>query len=275
MSDEKRISGEKQAKFDSLKERWLEYDWQLIRGEPEHPYMHQALEEKLVEEVAAGRRKPTLRFWNWGGNAVVLGRFQSVRNEVDPEGAKKHDITITRRMTGGGAMFVEPPNTITYSIYAPEALVAGLSFVDSYAFLDQWVLEALQTLGVDAFYVPINDISSSGGKIGGAAQTRRNGVVLHHATMAYDMNPAKMLEVLRIGKEKLSDKGTTSAARRVEPLRVQTQLPKEEIIDRFVEVFAQRHGGLTESALTEAEYSAAQELVTSKFGHDEWIYLLP
>jgi len=136
-------------------------------------------------------------------------------------------------------------------------------------------MKVLKLLGVDAFYVPINDISSGGGKIGGAAQTRRNGVVLHHATMAYDMNPAKMLEVLRIGKEKLSDKGTTSAARRVEPLRVQTQLPKEAIIDRYAEVFAERHGGLTESALTEEEYSAAQELVKTKFGHDDWIYLLP
>src|SRR5690606_26193841 len=119
------------------------------------------------------------------------------------------------RITGGGAMFIEPGNTITYSIYAPEALVAGLTAVESYAFLDDWVLQALATLGVQAWYQPINDITSADGKIGGAAQMRRRGAVLHHVTMSYDIDTTKMLEVLRIGREKLSDKGTTSAAKRV------------------------------------------------------------
>ncbi|WP_028029671.1 lipoyl protein ligase domain-containing protein [Gemmobacter nectariphilus] len=52
------------------------------------------------------------------------------------------------------------------------------------------------------------------GKIGGAAQKRLagNSTVLHHVTMAYDMDADKMLRVLRIGREKLSDKGTTSTA---------------------------------------------------------------
>jgi lipoate-protein ligase A len=38
---------------------------------------------------------------------VVLGRFQSVRNEVDEEAAREHGIRVVRRMTGGGAMFVK------------------------------------------------------------------------------------------------------------------------------------------------------------------------
>jgi lipoate-protein ligase A len=32
------------------------------------------------------------------------------------------------------------------------------------------VIEALRSLGIDAWYEPINDITSSDGKIGGAAQ---------------------------------------------------------------------------------------------------------
>jgi lipoate---protein ligase len=171
-------------------------------------------------------------------------------------------------------MFIEPGNTITYSIYASQALVAGLSFVESYAFLDAWVVDALQSLGVNAWYQPINDITSSGGKIGGAAQTRRAGAVLHHVTMAYDIDSAKMLEVLRIGREKLSDKGRTSAAKRVDPVRAQTGVSRTAVIDRMVETFQQEHG-LTPSALTPAELSAAEELMASKFATDEWLYILP
>ncbi|GAA3501252.1 hypothetical protein GCM10019016_083590 [Streptomyces prasinosporus] len=61
--------------------------------------------------------------------------------------------------------------------------------------------------------------------------------MLHHVTMAYDIDADKMLEVLRIGKEKLSDKGTKSAKKRVDPLRRQTGLPREAVIGRMVDSF--------------------------------------
>ena len=71
--------------------------------------------------------------------------------------------------------------------------------------------------------MPLNDIASPAGKIAGAAQKRlAGGAVLHHVTMAYDIDADKMLEVLRIGREKMSDKGIKSANKRVDPLRSQT-----------------------------------------------------
>ena len=258
---------------EELRQRWLEHDWQLIREGPRPPEMHMALDEVLTYEVGRGARPATLRIWEWTQNAVILGRFQSVRNEVDPDGAAKHGVKVVRRITGGGAMFTEPQNAITYSLYAPESLVKGLSFVDSYAFMDDWVLEALRSMGVEAVYKPINDISSAQGKIGGAAQTRRGGAVLHHVMAAYDMNPATMLEVLRIGREKLSDKGSTSANKRVTPLREQTQMPRSAVLDRLVETFDRRYG-LTEGAITAAELEAAERLARDKFLSDDWLYLL-
>ena len=74
---------------------------------------------------------------------MVIGSFQSLRNEVNAGQARRLGITVVRRISGGGAMFIEPGNTITYALYAPESLVAGLSFADSYAFLDDWVIAAL------------------------------------------------------------------------------------------------------------------------------------
>ena len=112
-------------------------------------------------------------------------------------------------------------------------MVAGTA--ESYRFFDAWVVDALREL-IDAWYAPLNDISSAAGKIGGAAQARRGGAVLHHTTMAYKMNLPLMLEVLRVGKEKLSDKGVTSADKRVAPLRQQTNLPRVAIIEHMVAV---------------------------------------
>src|SRR5919205_472974 len=63
--------------------------------------LNMALDEVLTERVGAGTRPPTLRVWGWSGRCVVLGRFQSVRNEVDEEAAARHGVEIVRRISGG------------------------------------------------------------------------------------------------------------------------------------------------------------------------------
>src|SRR3954447_1359636 len=254
---------------------WRDYDWELVHAPAVPPALHIALDQVLTEEVGAGRWKPTLRFWEWDRSAIVIGSFQSLRNEVDLENAERYRVEVVRRISGGGAMFMEAGTAVTYSVYAPGDLVRGMSFAESYAYLDEWVITALRSLGIDAFYQPLNDITSPKGKIGGAAQKRLGGgAVLHHVTMSYDMDGENMVQVLRIGREKLSDKGTTSAAKRVDPLRSQTGLSRADIIDRMKQTFAERTGA-TPGGLTEQELQAARDLVETKFSTEEWLYRVP
>lgn len=254
---------------------WRDFDWEIVHEKAVSPRMNLALDEVLTSRVGEGRRRPTLRIWEWEESAVVIGSFQSYRNEVDTEGAAKHGFDVVRRISGGGAMLMAAGQIITYSLYVPASLVQGLTFADSYAFLDDWVLQALRSVGVDATYQPLNDIASPTGKIGGAAQKRlANGGVLHHATISYDIDGQVMTEVLRIGKEKLSDKGTASAAKRVDPLRTQTGLSRAEIIESFKGTFR----ALTDAedgTITADEYTDAEALVESKFGVDSWLQRVP
>ena len=254
---------------------WTDYEWNLIHGEAYPPVVQMALDQVLSEEVGAGRRGPTLRIWEWNQPGVVLGSFQSVQNEVDLENAEKYGFQVVRRVSGGGAMFMEAGSVITYSIYAPIDLVQGMTFADSYAYLDEWVIVALKSLGIDASYMPLNDITSPTGKIGGAAQKRLGtGAVLHHVTMSYDMDGDRMVEVLRIGREKMSDKGTKSANKRVDPLKSQTGLSRAEIIERMEQTFTKLYGSVP-SDVTPEELARALQLVDEKFGTDEWLFRVP
>lgn len=254
---------------------WHDHVFDVIPAQTLPAAQHVALDEVIVKAVASGQRGPTLRFWDWPDSVVVIGSFQSLKNEIDAAGAARHGIEVVRRVTGGGAMFMEPGNCITYSLVVPTSLVEGLSFEQSYAFLDDWVLSALAEVGIKAHYVPINDITSDKGKIGGAAQKRfANGVVLHHVTMAYDINADRMLEVLRIGREKLSDKGTTSANKRVDPMRSQTGMERNAIIQSFIEHFQKRYATQL-SQYTEQELEQSSALVGSKFTSPEWVNKVP
>ncbi len=254
---------------------WDDIDFEVIHGPSVAPVINVALDETLVADVAAGRRKPFMRIWEWNGPQIVMGSFQSYENEINQEGIEKHGITVSRRISGGGAMFMEPGNCITYSLVVPTALVDGLSFEDAYPFLDQWVLEALGKVGVEATYIPLNDISSDKGKIGGAAQKRfANGYMLHHVTMAYDIDAIKMNECLRIGKEKIRDKGLRSAVKRVDPMRSQTGMEREAIIEVLKDHFLEKYAGV-EGALTEEDLQVAQARADEKFSSPEWVYRVP
>jgi lipoate-protein ligase A len=258
-----------------LSTTWQEHTFELLDPGPLPPAMHTALDQVLTEELAAGRRGPTLRFWEWQTPAVIIGSFQSVRNEVDAEAAERYGVQVIRRISGGGAMFMEAGNCITFSLVVPESLVDGLSFEESYAFLNQWVLGALADVGVEAGLSGLNDISSPAGKIAGSAQKRMvGGAVLHHVTMAYDIDADKMNEVLRIGREKLSDKGTVSAVKRVDPVRSQTRLPREAVIGAFTEHFRSRYPTV-DGELRPDELHRAAQLQHEKFENPLWTRRLP
>jgi lipoate-protein ligase A len=142
------------------------------------------------------------------------------------------------------------------------------------------VLGALGDMGIKAWYQPLNDIATEQGKIAGAAQKRMvgpgggPGAVLHHVTMSYDIDADKMVEVLRIGREKLSGKGTRSAKKRVDPLRRQTGLARESVIGRMIDSFRGRYG-LTDGKVTAEELNRAEELARTKFGSQEWTARVP
>lgn len=255
--------------------RWQDHRWEVLPAQKLPIALHAALDQVLTEEVAAGNRPPLMRLWDWNERAVVIGSFQSLANEVDAEAAAAQDTTVVRRISGGGAMFMEPGNCVTYSLSLPTSLVDGMSFADSYPFLDSWMMEALREVGVEAEYQPLNDVVSPQGKIGGAAQKRlAGGAMVHHVTMSYDMDAERMMQVLRIGREKISDKGIRSAVKRVDPLRSQTGMAREDILDTFVEVFARRHGAEV-AEIREHEMDRARRLVEEKFGTEEWTARVP
>ncbi|MCO1338373.1 lipoate--protein ligase [Kocuria polaris] len=254
---------------------WADHEWEILPPVDLPIATNVALDEVITRDVAAGRRRPTLRLWDWSERAVVIGSFQSLRNEVDAEAAAEHEVTVMRRISGGGAMFMESGNCITYSLCVPVSLVDGLSFADSYPFLDSWVMEALGRVGIDAHYKPLNDIATEHGKIGGAAQKRlAGGGLLHHVTMSYDIDADKMMQVLRIGREKISDKGIASAKKRVDPLKRQAGRSRAEIFEVMMTVFGERYGA-RRAELDADTIARAEELAREKFLTDEWLQRVP
>ena len=255
-------------------DRLREATWEVLPVGAYAPHVHMALDEVLLDQVTRGRRPPTMRLWSWVQPALVIGSHQSVKNEVDLVAARELDFQVTRRMSGGGTMLCEPDRTITYSLYLPESLVAGISFRKSYAVLDAWAVDAFNEMGVPASYREINDIISPRGKIAGAAQARRRGFVLHHTTIAHSMDVELLPRLIRIGRPSVAERGVRSAEKAVSPLAWFTPLDCSEVASRLRSRFEERYRAAN-ATLTTADLDAATELVASKYGTAGWINRIP
>lgn len=233
-----------------------------------------ALDMALLTSVGQGCRRPLFWLWDWAEPGVILGSYQSVMNEVDREFCEEHDFEIARRISGGGAMVVEPNRTLTWSMIVPESVVADMSPAQSFAFLDSWAVRTLRGLGVPATYRPINDIASPLAKMGGAAQCRRKKTVLHHVTMAYELDRETLYGALRLGRQPMSDKGIPSARKEVSPLRMFTHLTLPEVRESFASSFMAQYRTHVSELLPE-EIATAAQLMREKFNDPAWMYRVP
>jgi lipoate-protein ligase A len=250
--------------IDELTRSWRGFEWRIVPEQPLSAAVNVALDEVLEES-----QRPSLRFWGWAEPAIVIGRCQSIANEVDRDSLRERGIALVRRSSGGGAMFAQPRGTITWSMVLPEPALAGLTIRQSYEVCDAWVIRCLRELGVDAHHVPVNDIACAEGKIAGAAQARRRGRVLHHTTLAYDLRMDELAAVLRIGREKRVGNAVASAAKVVSPLRHHIEHPREAVVERLRAAFLARFGGTVEP-LTGAEVAAAEAVAWRKYAHPDW-----
>ncbi|MFT8788567.1 MAG: lipoate--protein ligase family protein [Bifidobacterium psychraerophilum] len=258
--------------------RWQKLPVTVVHDEPLMPSMQMACDHAIAQAVAQGDCGAMIRVWEWAASTVVIGRFQSIGHQVDVEEARREGVSVVRRVTGGGAMFVEPSNTITYSLYAPLSLVDGMTIEESYRCCDDWILAALQEIGIDARYEPINDISSSAGKIGGAAQRRYApkqggpGAVLHHVTMSYDIDAQKMTRILKVSREKMKYKAVQSAVKRVDPLRSQSGLGREAIIGSLIDHLLRTMRGARMGGIPAEIRQEAAKMDEGRFSTTQWTY---
>ena len=253
-----------------MSERWRFLDLKVADA-----YTNMAVDEALAYSRSEGRTPNTLRFYMWKPSAVTLGYFQSVEDEVNLEACRRYGIDINRRISGGGAVLNSSDGEITYSIVtAEDDPHISEDVTESYRFLCHGIVEGLSLLGIEAEFKPINDVIVRGRKISGNAQIRRYGTVLHHGTILVDFDARQMFSVLKISKEKLSDKMIKQAEERVTTIRRELgrEVSFEEVRQALYKGFNRALGvELIQGELSEYEEKLVRKF-REKYASPEWIY---
>jgi lipoate-protein ligase A len=244
-------------------------EWRVLPLEANDAVTNMAIDEAISEAVASGDAPPTIRFYRWQPSAVSIGYFQSLTDEVDLEACQNVGVDYVRRRTGGGAVYHDYDGEVTYSVVAPESYFSR-DVEESYEEICDRIVAAMDRLGIDAQFSPINDVVADGRKISGNAQTRRKDVLLQHGTVLHAVDAERMFTYLRPDVEKVSDKLVQSVRQRVtsvEDLRGE-ESTVEETYDALRGAFTEGRG-VEETALSATERERAEEL-TERYESEDW-----
>ncbi len=245
--------------------------WRVIELHENDAFFHMAMDEAVSEAVAQNKSPPTIRFWTWKPSAVSIGYFQSLKDEVDDSKTKELGVDIVRRRTGGGAVYHDNLGEITYSIIAPENMFPK-NIIESYKEICGYLINAFDSLGIKSEFRPINDIIVNGKKISGNAQTRRNKILLQHGTILYTVDWEKMFSMLKVGKEKMSDKVMQHVKDLVTSVKdVNPDITQKQLFEALKNSFTQGKEFETGS-WTEEELTRAKQLAEEKYSTKEWNY---
>ncbi len=265
-------------------------NWRLIISPPQNGAINMAIDEGLLLSSTSASFKPTLRLFDWSPACLSLGYAQPV-SDVDTAALKKSAFDLVRRPTGGRAIL--HIDELTYSLTAPQDLSAVRGGVlESYRRLSLALLEALQSLGVDAyadkkygenqhqplqpvcFEVPSNyEITANGKKLIGSAQSRKAGGVLQHGSLPLFGDISRIADFLIFENEQSRNDTKTRIHNNATTLeevikkRISWQEAAQAIVFGFESTL---HVSFTESQLSGEEQKMVDQLVEQKYSSLDW-----
>ncbi|TBX40130.1 lipoate--protein ligase [Lactiplantibacillus paraplantarum] len=229
-----------------------------------------AIETYLMEH--ADLTEPILYFYI-NDPCIIVGRYQNVKAEINQDYVDQHHITLTRRTSGGGAVYDDLGNV---SFITKDD---GDGFGNFKRFTAP-VLKALHAMGAtNAMMSGRNDLLIGGKKFSGNAMHVENGRMFSHGTLMYDVDQTQIAQALTVPTDKLASKGIKSVRSRVTNLKPYMAPAYQHLtIEAFRDTLAREILGVADLSqaksypLDDVALAGVAELNQRYFKNWNWIY---
>lgn len=232
-----------------------------------------AFDAALIEARKEGAIPDTVRFLTFPPSALV-GRHQSLSNEIRRDWCHANGVRTVRRITGGGALYMDEGQFGLELVFHRRSLDLP-SLADVARGVCEAIALGLTKLGVAARYRPRNDIEVDGRKISGTGGFFDGDVLFYQATILVRMDPARMLSALNVPEAKLAKRALDDAGARVTTLSalLGDALPStDEIKAALLAGLAERLGIVTQPGeITPLEEELARRAHDEEIGTDEFV----
>jgi len=233
----------------------------LIITDETRPGFNLATEEYLLKHT----NDDIFFLWR-NAPSVIIGKNQNAYSEIDIDYVKNNNITVIRRLTGGGAVFHDLGN-ICFTFIANVTDSEDVSFQRFTA----PIADFLKTLGIDAMFAGRNDIEIDGQKISGNAQTKYQNRFMHHGTLLFSSSMTDMSKALTVNPLKIQSKGIKSVRARVTNIstHLKEQMSVTEFMAKLFNFTADNTDG-TVYKFTENDLNSIQKLYDEKYNTWDW-----
>lgn len=247
--------------------------WRVIDSGIRRAAEHFALNRALLEARRQGGQS-TLRFLQFAPSAL-LGYHQSAEQELKLDYCAEHGIAIQRRISGGGAIFMDETQ-FGWELYLDRADLGTRDMTVIARRICEAAARAVASFGVDARFRPRNDIEVAGRKISGTGGVFDGDAMLYQGTLLVEFDVEKMLRVLRIPAEKLSDKAIADARDRVVNLSelLGFSPPLDEVKVRLQQSFGREFGVTFQPGMPTDGELELYEAALLEIDTPEWIHLV-
>lgn len=247
--------------------------WRVIDSGIRRAAEHFALNRALLEARRQGGQS-TLRFLRFAPSAL-LGYHQSAEQELKLDYCADHGIAIQRRISGGGAIFMDETQ-FGWELYLDNADLGTRDMSAIAKRICEAAARAVSSFGIDARFRPRNDIEVGGRKISGTGGVFDGDALLYHGTLLVEFDVEKMLNILRIPAEKLSDKVIADARDRVVNLSelLGHAPPLDEVKARLQQAFGYEFGVTFQPGMLTDSELELYEAALPQIDCPEWIHLV-
>lgn len=249
-------------------------EWRMLDLGPLDPLDTQIIYDVIAQAITEKKADNTLIIC-WPAKPIVcLGYFQEADKDVDLAFCHSNKITVTRRVIGGGGVYLDDGQMFYQLIGRIDSPTTPRS-IDAYyrKFLIAPV-QAYRNLGIDAEYKPVNDIQVGGKKISGNGAGDVGDARILTGNLIFDFNFDMMVRVLKVPDEKFRDKVAKSLRERLTTILLEKgSLPdRNEVKKDLLRLYEATLGiELKKGSLSAWEKKRMAKL-RSKYLSDEWLH---
>lgn len=228
------------------------------------PYFNFALEYYFMREHNLD--DDIFLFWRTD-ITLMIGRYQNIIEEINHAYAKEKNMNIVRRQSGGGTIFTDP-NGWQFSFIVKTPKNEPIDFTK----YTKPIIEALNKMGVEAYFNDRNDILVNGKKISGNAQHRTPEYTLHHGSILFNTDLEELVKSITVSEEKIISKGIKSIRQRVTNVaehmekKISSVEFKQEMLKHLLKDFNKTYEPTTD------DIKRINEIADEVFRNWEWNY---
>ena len=250
--------------------------WRYIKNDDVSASAGLAADEVLANRAGAGTSLPTLRLYTFKSHCALVGRFQTIKNELNLEYCTKNSIPVNRRPTGGGAIIMGQ-DQLGVALALPGKTDYSYARVrEQMSWFSQGIITGLASLGISIEFHRKNDLEVNGRKIAGLGLHKTTtGGLLFHGSLLVGLDVPFMLNVLKTPFEKISDKEISSVSERTTTVQRETNSKvKIDVVRNFILKGYRKafQVDIQKGAYTKSELDRIRCLEKDKYMDNEWVF---